>query len=298
MKISPVTPNFLSGEFLDRLSDSYPPEEIRQFLRLLFEEYLGWSKMQLHLSGGTEIPAGPLPMFYAALSRLQAGEPLQYILGKAWFDGMALKVGPGVLIPRPETEEMCSIIGNDHREIKDEVMTVLDIGTGSGCIAIDLKRRFPNARVTAVEVSEIALFMAEENAREQQCDINFVLADVLNMDEDLVTGAYHIIVSNPPYVTGNDRLKMRRNVTEHEPPMALFVPDESPLLFYHAIARFAVTHLGPGGHLYFEINEKYGNEIKTLQENLSLNGVEILKDLNGKERFTRAASGVPSVRHS
>jgi len=291
MKIESITVKNLFRVFEQRLFPFYQETEIRQILYLLFEEYLGWTKSKVHLIYNTAMPEPEFPLFMNALDELYAGRPVQYILGKTWFDGMQMKVDRRVLIPRPETEELCALVNEKlaGREIRGA--SFLDIGTGSGCIAIDLKNRFPQSAVTAMDVSPEALEVASENARLNGSELEILLADILDPNDWPRFGVYDFIVSNPPYVTESDREYMKRHVTGQEPHLALFVPDNDPLKFYQAIAGFSKGHLAPGGYLFFEINERFGREVSRLFEDSGLSEVQIARDIHGKSRFITAVSG-------
>ena len=271
--------------FREKLSVIYPDKEIGQFLYILFEEYLGWQKTTVHLSLDVEIPEPAIISFNLALEELQSGKPIQYILNKSWFNGTLLKVDANVLIPRPETEELCSIIKSGYHDNGKKQISILDIGTGSGCIAIDLKKHFSNAEVTAVDISIDALKIASENARANNCEISFIHADILNKTDRTELGKYNMIVSNPPYIAESEKILMHRNVTKFEPDEALYVTDHDPLLFYRAIAEFAIDHLVPPAHLYFEINERFGREVAEIVLSSGFDEVKILHDFHGKERF-------------
>ncbi len=277
----------LVDDFNARLSEIYNAGEISQILYMLFDEYLQWTKTRVHLLYSEEIPEAALALFNRALSDLLQGRPVQYILGKAWFNGSLLHVGPGVLIPRPETEELCEIIGATLAGSTGMPLSILDVGTGSGCIAIDLKKRFPQAVVTAVDASSGALEIARANATANQAEINFIQADILGDTRLTVPGSFSVIVSNPPYVTESEKPAMNRNVTDFEPAMALFVTDGDPLQFYRVITGFAADRLASPGYLFFEINERFGMEVRNLGCSCGFSQVEILQDIHGKDRFVK-----------
>ncbi len=278
------------NRYKKNLINLYSPNEIRHILYLLFESFLGWSKTKVHLSYHDPLSDENEVMFEHSLGRLQSGEPIQYILGEAWFNGARLKVDPRVLIPRPETEELCALIYIDFKDDASKNIEILDIGTGSGCIAIDLKRRFRGAKVNALDFSTNALVVAKENAMALGCDIQFNVADILSKSDQQTLGKYDLIVSNPPYVTETERLSLPKNVCGFEPASALFVPDHDPIVFYRTIAEFAMRHLKSCGKLYFEINEKFGDEIEATLVETGFAHVEVINDLSGKPRFIRAIS--------
>lgn len=215
-------------------------------------------------------------------SRLNNHEPIQYIFGETEFYGLPFFVSPSVLIPRPETEELVHHILEKH---EGESKTILDIGTGSGCIPITLKKKNPNFEVFALDVSMDALAVTQDNIAENEVQIQLVHEDILNPEDIEELPDFDIIVSNPPYITEDEKSLMHKNVLEHEPSLALFVDNDTPLIFYKAIAEFGLKKLKKGGNLYTEINEQFGNETKALYESLDYTDVEIHKDLNGKDRY-------------
>ena len=225
--------------------------------------------------------------------RLLAGEPVQYVIGEAEFGGRRFRVAPGVLIPRPETYELClweSNRGERREERGEKEKRILDIGTGSGCIACTLAAELPEAEVTAWDISEEALAIARENARRTHVHVLFEQADIL--DPRLIAASpqnrYHAIVSNPPYICQKEQATMERHVLDHEPHLALFVPDDDPLLFYRAIARYASLSLTPGGSLYFEINPLYATELSALLSAMSYHDIALKNDQFGKPRMIKA----------
>ncbi len=278
----------LIGRFRQELDGMYPEGEISQFIYLLFEAYLGWPKTTVQMSFGNAVPDPEMRLFETALTQLLAGRPVQQVIGQTWFNGLVFKVNGHVLIPRPETEELCLMIHNDFQGPPDPRLSILDIGTGSGCIAIDLKKHFPTAEVTAIDLSDEALAVAKENGQLNNCEIKFVRADILNPDQWDQFGQFDVIVSNPPYIPENERALMHRNITGYEPGTALFVPDENPLLFYRAIAEFATQHLKPRSRLYFEINERFGAEVCELLSLSGFDNVRLTRDIHGKDRIVSA----------
>ncbi len=216
------------------------------------------------------------------LRRLSQGEPLQYILGETSFFGLPFRVNKSVLIPRPETEELVTWIGEDYQGDKARL---IDIGTGSGCIAITLKHLHPQMTALAMDISEEALTVAKENAEKLSVEMTFLHDNILAPKSEC--GELDFIVSNPPYITHKEKPQMRRNVLEYEPHLALFVADDQPLLFYEAIADFGQKQLKEGGCLYFEINEQFGAETKEMLERKGYEEVTIRKDMQGKERMIR-----------
>ncbi|MCX6267128.1 MAG: peptide chain release factor N(5)-glutamine methyltransferase [Bacteroidetes bacterium] len=288
MEPRPFLVENLIWRFRRKLAGIYPDPELRQLIYILFEEYLGWDKIMVHISLHVEIQEPELTLFNQALNELYTGKPIQYITGKSVFNEIVLKVDSNVLIPRPETEELCSIIKADDQEIKNKEISILDIGTGSGCIAIDLKKYYPYSCVTAVDNSIEALSVAKDNAVSNHCKISFIHADILNQTDWPHLGRHQIIVSNPPYVLESEKKQMHRNVLDFEPKQALFVSDNDPLLYYKAISVFAVTHLTAPAYLYFEINEQFGAAISAFLYNLGFEDVHVLPDFHGKDRFVAA----------
>ena len=226
-----------------------------------------------------------------AVKDLLKNKPVQYIIGETEFCGMRFMVDENVLIPRPETEEMVKNIAScrDKACLVPTGYNVLDIGTGSGCIAISLAKLIPNSDVTAVDVSEKALEVAKKNAEANGVNVHFVLDDILEPSTtELIDNQFDIIVSNPPYVCEGEKSEMRANVLEHEPSSALFVPDSDPLVFYRKILEYAQKALKPDGQIWFEINEKFGKETAELCRKKGFKNIEIIKDFRGKERVVRA----------
>ncbi len=281
-------------DFDINLKGIYPAREIRQFVYMLFEEFMGWQKTKIHLSPDAAIPNHTINLFTLALTELINGKPIQYILKRAWFGGILLKVDEHVLIPRPETEELCSIIKSDQSRNVNKQISILDIGTGSGCIAINLKKHFVQAEITAVDCSANALNIAAENATANDCTVFFKHADILDQLKWNMFGNFNLIVSNPPYVLDSEKTAMHRNVTEFEPDQALYVRNQDPLVFYRAICGFASTHLILRGSLYVEINEKFGREVSEMFSSFGFKEVRILLDFFGKERFIAGISGAPA----
>ncbi len=226
-----------------------------------------------------------LVLLHQAVKRLLRQEPLQYITGETEFYGLHLLVSPSVLIPRPETEELVDII---VQEKHPEHARILDIGTGSGCIALALKKQYPASEVTAVDISEKALSTARSNATKNHLKVQFYTCDILNFSTCEKAKEYDVIVSNPPYVTTNDKKLMKSNVLDFEPHLALFVGNNDPLLFYRHIAGFAMQRLKDGGKLYVEINENYGTETVRLFTDHGLKNIKLHTDFQGKNRFVSA----------
>jgi release factor glutamine methyltransferase len=288
MENSQVTLKNIITLFKHNLSHLYPDQEIMQFVTFLAEEYLGWSKAMVHGNFNTYIEPGTSEIFNKALIELKRGVPIQYIIGKAWFDELIFKVTPDVLIPRPETEELLQLVIRENSGKTYQEFSILDIGTGSGCLAVSLKRAFPHARVSAMDKSAGALSIARENAHLHNTDITFLLLDILDRSRWPDSGEYDVIVSNPPYVLRSEQALMHRNVVDHEPDEALYVPDEDPLLFYRTITEFAWKKISRPGTLYFEINEKFGEEVKRLVQSAGFEKAGVVRDFQQKDRFVKA----------
>lgn len=269
--------------FKSRLEGSFPPEEVLTFFSRLCESYLYLKRVEIPLNLKRNLTDEERSLFDSALHQLEKFVPIQYILGETEFYGLHFKVGPGVLIPRPETEELVDLI---IKQSPKGQISILDIGTGSGCIAVTLAKWLPQAKVTAIDFSQEALETARQNAAQNRVEVCFVEKDILKTDK--LHQNFDCIVSNPPYVLNIEKQKMQPNVLEHEPHAALFVPDNDPLLFYRKIAQLAQKHLNPNGKLYFEINEAYGNETVYLLESLGFKNVLLNKDLFGKDRVVSA----------
>lgn len=264
-----------------RLATRYGDGEARWMVRLMMEEFKNYSPVDMAVRGDFDAGENVERRIDETVGRLLNGEPIQYIFGKARFYGMNLKVTPDVLIPRPETEELVDLIVNDRGGERD--LRVLDVCTGSGCIAIALARNLPFSEVDAIDISREALAVARENASELKAAVSFKEGDALRMGAD---GAeYDIIVSNPPYIAEHERAEMDRNVLEHEPALALFVPDADPLRFYVAIARYALVALKEQGGLYFEINPLYASDLAGQMKAMGWSDVSILPDMQKKNRF-------------
>lgn len=258
------------------------PQEVQAMIRIICEDIFHYDQVDVALRQESELPDFAQERITDIISRLRRHEPLQYIVGSARFHGHRFKVTPAVLIPRPETEQLIDMIV-DENPASD--LRVLDMGTGSGCIAISLARALKFAQVDALDVSRDALAVARENAALLKVKVRFFESDMLSPQPP---ARYDIIVSNPPYVCWSERESMERNVLDYEPGQALFVPDNDPLLFYKAIAAYAAQSLERGGRLYLEINQRFGNEVKRLLEGNGFDEVRIIEDSYGKTRFAAA----------
>lgn len=274
-------------EFVEKLGEIYDPEEAKTLSQIAVEAVTGWNRMQQNIQLQTALDKEVLNALYDILQTLQAGKPIQHILGHAPFYNMDFKVNQHTLIPRPETEELVEMILADHEGQKN--LKVVDIGTGTGCIAISLQKHLSNATTTALDVSSEALEIARENAQRLEAKIDFRCLDILEWELSFGEGKFDIIVSNPPYITQSEMRDMHQNVSQHEPHTALFVPEEAPLLFYDYIADFALSHLAPDGTLYFEINQYLAEETKALMLKKGFSTAEIYSDINNVPRMLKAA---------
>ncbi|MBR0169208.1 MAG: peptide chain release factor N(5)-glutamine methyltransferase [Bacteroidales bacterium] len=271
--------------FHEELDGMYGSGEVGVFLDMLFEAFLGWDKVRLLTSREQTIDQSDLLRFHWALEDLKKHRPIQHIIGYTDFCGCKIKVSPDVLIPRPETEEIVNWTIN-HFTIQHSSFNILDLCTGSGCIAIALKKNFPTADVTAVDVSPAALEIARQNAQNNGVEVRFMEADVLGGING-VTGPYGLIVSNPPYVMEKERAQMQRNVLDYDPSLALFVPDDDPLRFYRAIATIAKKHLAKDGLLAVEINEALADETCAVFRAQGFTP-KVHEDFRGKPRWISA----------
>ena len=258
------------------------PDEAQAMIRVICEDVFNYDPVDVALRQESELPDFAPQRIADIIARLQRHEPLQYIVGSARFHGHRFKVTPAVLIPRPETEQLVDLIVDEN---PGSDLRVLDMGTGSGCIAISLARALKFAQVDALDVSQDALAVARENASLLKVKVRFFESDMLAPQPP---ARYDIIVSNPPYVCWSERETMERNVLDYEPGQALFVPDNDPLLFYKAIMPYAAQSLERGGHLYLEINQRFGSEVKRLLEAGGFDEVRIIEDSYGKPRFVAA----------
>lgn len=273
--------------FLNELSALYDEKEIDSFFYLILESFHRKKRIDLALEPEMEMDALQLLRWESALAELKKQKPIQYILGETEFYGLPFLVNENVLIPRPETEELVALIlaeGKGKRE-KGKVR-ILDIGTGSGCIPIALKKNLPEAEVSAIDVSEEALATAMKNAELNQVDVHFRLQDILAAQD--LESSFDIIVSNPPYVRYLEKIEIQPNVLQYEPHLALFVADNDALLFYRKITALAQKHLTPKGKLYFEINQYLGKETVALVESFGFTEVRLHQDIYGNDRMISA----------
>jgi len=275
--------NSITAYIRQSLLDIYPPEEVKALIMIICCDMLGINALDIYTGKDINLSEGKKRDLENILFRLRKNEPIQYIQGFTQFCGMTFHVAQGVLIPRPETAELVElIVGESVHSPK-----ILDIGTGSGCIAVSLAKKIPDADVTAWDVSSVALEIAQSNSRDLSAGVNFVLQDVFATE---IAGdhLYDIIVSNPPYIIVSEKKAMESNVLDWEPESALFVADDDPLCFYTRIANLGKSLLSPNGKLYFEINQAYGAEVVDM---LAVNGYKdtrLIKDFFGKDRIVTA----------
>jgi len=274
------------GYYQEKLCVLYPDNEIKNITEIMFEHFLGWDKMTLRMNMTNALSESELLLFHKALKRLLNTEPVQYVIGETEFYSLPIKVSEGVLIPRPETEELVDLVIKESADNE----TILDIGTGSGCIPIAIKKQLKNAMVFGLDVSTEAIEIAKENARLNLVSINFILADILSPRSlsEVIDEKLDVIISNPPYITNSEKKLMSDNVLSFEPHLALFVEDNEPLLFYDKIGQLAYDNLKSGGRLYFEINEHYAQETKALLISIGFSDIRVVKDLQNKDRIVAA----------
>ena len=285
------------NELWRQLAQIYDEGEAKAIARMVYEVRYDLTLSDIYLGKDAQLSTDCQTELKEIAKRLLQGEPIQYVLGQADFCGRKFMVNEHVLIPRPETEELCQwILAADLHELTQAVRCrplssaaeILDIGTGSGCIAITLAAEMPQAEVTAWDISAEALKVAAENARRHNVSVSFEQVDVLNVQCSMFNVQWDIIVSNPPYICHKEREAMENNVLEHEPHTALFVPDDDPLLFYRAIAQYGQSALKDDGWLYFEINPIYAEALCDMLSKMSYRDIEIKEDQYGKQRMIRA----------
>lgn len=273
------------NQFLNYLKDEFPTTEIQSLFNLIIEYYLGISRLQFALDPDIKLTSEEFQKLNTAMLRLKNHEPLQYILGETEFFGLRFKVSPNTLIPRPETEELVAWILEDIENSCNSIpLNILDIGTGSGCIAISLAKNLPKSSVTAIDISSEALSVASNNSELNEVSVNFIQTDILQSKD--LQEKFNIIVSNPPYVRVLEKAEMHRNVLENEPELALYVSDEDPLIFYRKITELARHHLSVGGSLYFEINQYLSKETEAVMKNAGFQ-TTLRKDIFGNFRMLK-----------
>ncbi len=292
MKVASNLIKDIRSFYCEQLCSIYDRAEANAMILILFEHYFKINRVKMALEPELRLSESEMLKIHFAVKDLLKHRPLQYIIGETEFCDLKFKVNENVLIPRPETSELVRKIHNAqfirHNEQctinNSEKLSILDIGSGSGCIAISLAKMLADAQIFALDISEEALAVAKENAEINNVNINFIADDILNLKNNIET-KFDIIVSNPPYVRELEKAEMRDNVLKWEPHKALFVSDEDPLIFYRKILEFAKSHLKEKGKVWFEINEYLGKEMKRLCEESGFSNVNIYKDYKGKERF-------------
>jgi release factor glutamine methyltransferase len=281
--MSSLPPKSLQNQLTERLTIIYGAREANQMAILLLDHFCGIDRIKLALNANVEIDSLKSVELEKALNQLLDHVPIQHIIGEVEFYDCLIKTDARALIPRPETEELVDWIVAENNL---EAPKITDIGTGTGCIPIALKKAIPSAIVTAIDVSEDALALARENAAINKTHINFIHLDILTRSFPLE--GLDLIVSNPPYIPEQEKAIMDKNVIDYEPGLALFVPNNHPLLFYSSIGEMAIKHLTLGGLLYFEIHENYGKMLVTLMKDIGFTNVRLKKDLQGKDRMIQA----------
>ena len=276
--------------YASELENIYGSNEANALIMILLEHCFGIDRVKMALEPELRLSESELLTLHFAVKELLKNKPIQYVIGETEFCGMRFFVEKGVLIPRPETEELVNqLVSYSVNQLHSQSFRIIEIGTGSGCIAISLAKLLKNSVVTAVDVSEKALEIAKKNAEANGVDVQFVLDDILNPKKpELIDNQYDIIVSNPPYVCESEKKEMRANVLDYEPSSALFVSDNDPLIFYRKILEFAQKTLKPDGQVWLEINEKFGTEMQNLCLEKGFKNVEIIKDFRGKDRIEKA----------
>jgi release factor glutamine methyltransferase len=272
--------------FKEELQSLFDEMEIDSFFFMILDDVKQVTKVELVLNPLLEFSKEEEQKVTEILSELKLQKPIQYILGKTEFYGLPFLVNENVLIPRPETEELVELILVQSSKSNGENQKILDIGTGSGCIPISLKKNLPSAEVFAIDVSEKALEVAQKNAAINQVEIHFIQTDILKAEK--LEQSFDVIVSNPPYVRNLEKVEIKPNVLEFEPHLALFVEDTDALLFYRKITQLAKNHLSESGKLYFEINQYLGKETVALVESFGFKNVQLLKDIYGNDRMISA----------
>lgn len=275
-------------QFIQELSPIYDAGEAESFFYLILEEKKQLKRIDLALNPDLTFSNEEMQLWNSILDSLKKEIPIQYLLGKTSFYGLDFEVNPAVLIPRPETEELAEwIIESQKLEVRSGKIKILDIGTGSGCIAISLAKNISNAQVLAIDVSEKALATAQKNAEINEVNVTFFEKNILETDD--LEQQFDIIVSNPPYVRELEKKEIKKNVLDNEPHLALFVEDNDALVFYRKIAELAQKNLSENGQLFFEINQYLGKEMMELLEKMGFKNVELRKDIYGNDRMIKGA---------
>lgn len=271
------------------LSSVYDPGEIDALIREVCMHFLGFSAGDITLKKNENLNQSDVLKLYDCCKELKKNIPLQYILGETVFYNLKFITNKSVLIPRPETEELVELILNGYKNLSETTLDIIDIGTGSGCIPIALKKNLPDANVSAIDVSQEALHVAQKNALLNNTTILFNQCDILTENVDYALETYDLIVSNPPYIAKKEASQMHERVKNNEPEIALFVEDEDAIIFFKRIINLCNKHLNTGGILYFELNPIFSNEVKQYAEQSNLfSAVDLIKDLSGNTRFLKA----------
>lgn len=276
--------NDIINKTVAKLAPHYGDGEAKWLTRTIIEHIKGWNQVDILMNGDKELSEFIIGKIDDVVTRLLNDEPVQYIFGNTYWYGMTLKVSPDVLIPRPETSELVDMIVKDNNASD---LKVIDVCTGSGCIAVALARNLPFASVTGIDISSKALAIAKENAEIQKAKIKLLQQDILDETYSLPSGL-DIIVSNPPYIAENEKKSMDANVIDHEPSIALFVPDDDPLKFYKRISDLSMASLNDNGKLYYEINPFYATDLTEMMSHQGWTDIQLFKDIHGKNRFLRA----------
>lgn len=271
-----------------KLTDLYLGNEITSFINIIFSDVFKISSVQLISKENSALSHKEIKTLKDIVLRLKAFEPLQYIIGFTEFYGLKINVNKHVLIPRPETEELVDLIIKENKYKQD--LMILDVGSGSGCIALSLAKKLPGSKVFALDISSEALNVLKTNSLENNIELSLIQGDILTDIIELSDKDFDIIVSNPPYVTFSEKELMEKNVLNFEPGRALFVDDKNPLIFYKTISDFSKVHLNTTGKLYLEINERFGNEVKDLLLSAGFNDIKIIRDINVKDRIVRVVN--------
>ena len=289
MKVPSNLVKDIRNYYCEQLCSIYDRDEANAMILILFEHYFNISRVKMALEPELRLSESEMLTFHFAVKDLLKSKPLQYIIGETEFCGLKFKVNESTLIPRPETSELIMKIVESQKPKAKSQKSILDIGTGSGCIAISLAKHIADSKVYALDISEKALEIAKENAANNNIEVTFIHDDILSLRNN-IDAKFDIIVSNPPYVRELEKAEMRDNVLNWEPHTALFVSDNDPLVFYRNILEFAKTHLNEKGEVWFEINEYLGKEMTELCKTMGFSDVEIHKDFRGKERVILARS--------
>lgn len=271
-------------EFFLKELHNLDASEVNQYFIILCDAWLGLSKTDLIINPEKELSESEILKFLYGIKDLKKHRPIQYVAGKTWFYGLELTVNEGCLIPRPETEELVDWVVKEEKKSK----SILDIGTGSGCIPLAIKSILNSAEVSAYDISEEALAIAELNGEQLGLEVNFILSDILNWENQLLDKSFDVIISNPPYIPNSDKPQMAENVIDFEPQLALFVENETPIIFYERIADYAKKYLNDEGSLYFEIHESFGKEVMDMLKAKSFKEILLKQDLQGKDRMIKA----------